>query len=62
MQHKTDESSVTRVRGDHSPRIDSDRSRVLGCVCGWRVPHGDADSDDSFALHAALHAAMTVHP
>lgn len=39
---------------EHDPRISPDRSRILGCACGWRVPTHGADSEDAIAMHVAL--------
>jgi hypothetical protein len=42
---------------DHAPRIAHDRTRIVGCTCGWRTPPGVTDSDDAYSAHAA-HAAV----
>ena len=44
--------------GSHAPRISCDRTRIVGCACGWRVLPGTADSDDAYAAHAALARAV----
>jgi hypothetical protein len=47
--------SLTPTRsGDHAPRITQDRTRIVGCTCGWRTPSGTTDSDDAFAAHCAI--------
>ena len=39
---------------DHAPRITQDRTRIVGCTCGWRTPPGVTDSDAAFAQHAVM--------
>jgi len=39
---------------EHAPRITLDRTRIVGCICGWRTPPGTTDSDDAFAVHVAI--------
>jgi hypothetical protein len=39
---------------EHAPRITLDRTRIVGCTCGWRTPAGTTDSDDTFAGHVAI--------
>jgi hypothetical protein len=51
-------SPQTVTATDHSPRLALDRTRIVGCTCGWRVPPGTANSDDAYAVHAA-HATVT---
>lgn len=38
----------------HAPRISIDRTRIIGCSCGWRTPPGTTDSDDAYVLHATV--------
>ena len=38
----------------HSPLIDKNITRIVGCVCGWRTPPGASDSDDEFTVHHAI--------
>lgn len=42
---------------DHSPQINRDASRIVGCTCGWRTPTGTANSDDVYAAHIAIAGA-----
>ncbi len=44
--------SFTNVK--HAPRITLDKTRIVGCTCGWRTPPGTTDSDDAFATHVAI--------
>ena len=39
---------------DHAPRITQDRTRIVGCACGWRTPPGVTDSEAAFVQHAAV--------
>lgn len=39
---------------DHTPRITQDRTRIVGCACGWRTPPGVTDSDAAFAQHTVM--------
>ena len=43
----------------HTPRIARDLTRIIGCTCGWRTFPGTTDSDDAYAVHLALHTAVT---
>lgn len=38
----------------HAPRITLDRTRIVGCSCGWQTPPGTTDSDDAIAMHIAI--------
>ena len=38
----------------HAPRIALDRTRIVGCTCGWLTPPGTADSDDAYIEHATV--------
>ena len=40
--------------GDHAPRITQDRTRIVGCACGWRTPPGVTDSEAAFIQHATV--------
>jgi hypothetical protein len=39
---------------EHRPLISADRSRIVGCACGWRTPPGTADSEDAYVEHATV--------
>jgi len=39
---------------EHSPRITLDRTRIVGCTCGWRTPPGTADSEDAYIEHVTV--------
>lgn len=39
---------------EHSPRITLDRTRIVGCSCGWIMPPGTADSDTAWVEHATV--------
>lgn len=39
---------------DHAPLIARDRTRVVGCTCGWRTAPGTTDSDDAYVIHATV--------
>lgn len=38
----------------HAPRITQDRTRIVGCACGWRTPPGVTDSEAAFVQHATV--------
>lgn len=38
----------------HAPLITRDRTRIVGCTCGWRTPAGTTDSDDAYVAHATV--------
>jgi hypothetical protein len=29
-------------------------TRIVGCTCGWRMPHGSLDSDNVYTMHYAI--------
>ena len=47
-------AGLTREPRDHAPRVTRDRTRIVGCTCGWRTPPGTTDSDDAFIEHATV--------
>jgi hypothetical protein len=40
------------------PLIAVDRTRIVGCACGWQPSTDTADSDDAFAVHVAVIHAL----
>ena len=47
-------STTTSTTTHHTPRLTQDRSRIVGCTCGWRTPPGTTNSDDAFVAHATV--------
>ncbi|HSX22386.1 MAG TPA: hypothetical protein VLE97_06375 [Gaiellaceae bacterium] len=39
---------------EHSPRIATDRTRIVGCSCGWRTPPGTPDSEEAYVEHVTV--------
>ena len=48
---QTKASSADAASCEHAPQIALDRTRIVGCTCGWRTPFGTTDSDAAFAMH-----------
>jgi hypothetical protein len=55
-KHHLDELSaaIGSAATRHEPRIVLDRTRIVGCTCGWQTPPGTTDSDGAFAAHVAI--------
>ena len=51
--HSVKVRASSTLRG-HLPLIAADRTRIVGCTCGWRTPSGTTDSDDTYVAHATV--------
>ena len=58
MRRRSAQGKALKKKGPtahkHAPRVTQDRTRIVGCACGWRTPPGVTDSEAAFIQHATV--------